>query len=114
MIDDSFYFGVEEDEEGANSPESFPVTYPFSATVPELGLALLKVRFRRPFAARPTCRSYVLSLLTYPPPPICEYLVCLAVRWWRFSWDGPVVFLRRSFFVVSLADRCSCRAPSRL
>ncbi|CAM9165011.1 unnamed protein product, partial [Scytosiphon promiscuus] len=43
VIDDSFYFGVEEDEEDANGPESFPVTYPFSATVPEIGLALLKM-----------------------------------------------------------------------
>jgi len=44
VIDDSFYFGVEEDEQDSNGPEKFPTTYPFSATVPELGLALLKVR----------------------------------------------------------------------
>lgn len=44
MIDDSFYFGVEEDEQDNNGPDRFPMTYPFSATVPEIGLALLKVR----------------------------------------------------------------------
>ena len=44
MIDDSFYFGVEEDEPGDDGPDKFPMTYPFSATVPEMGLALLKVR----------------------------------------------------------------------
>lgn len=47
MIDDSFYFGVEEDEGGPHGPDSFPVTYPFSATVPHIGLALLKVSRRR-------------------------------------------------------------------
>lgn len=39
MIDDSFYFGVEEEADDTQ----FPTTYPFSATVPEIGLALLKV-----------------------------------------------------------------------
>ncbi|CAM9304499.1 unnamed protein product [Ectocarpus sp. 6 AP-2014] len=43
VIDDSFYFGVEEDEGGPHGPDSFPVTYPFSATVPHIGLALLKM-----------------------------------------------------------------------
>lgn len=40
VIDDSFYFGVEEEtDEGGQ----FPTVYPFSATVPEIGLALLKM-----------------------------------------------------------------------
>lgn len=43
VIDDSFYFGVEEEEE-ADDAQQFPAMYPFSATVPEIGLALLKVR----------------------------------------------------------------------
>lgn len=43
MIEDSFYFGVEEEEE-ADDAQQFPAMYPFSATVPEIGLALLKVR----------------------------------------------------------------------
>ena len=42
VIDDSFYFGVEEEEE-AGEAQQFPATFPFSATVPEIGLALLKV-----------------------------------------------------------------------
>lgn len=63
VIDDSFYFGVEEDEEDAKGPESFPVTYPFSATVPEIGLALLKVR------GAATTRPATLSLLLASPPP---------------------------------------------
>lgn len=43
MIDDSFYFGVDEDEQDNDGPDKFPMSYPFSATVPEIGLALLKV-----------------------------------------------------------------------
>lgn len=43
VIDDSFYFGVEEEVDDGGQ---FPTTYPFSATVPEIGLALLKVRQR--------------------------------------------------------------------
>ena len=43
VIDDSFYFGVVEHEENADDSQRFPTTYPFSATVPRIGLALLKV-----------------------------------------------------------------------
>lgn len=40
VINDSFYFGVEDEEDDM---DTFPTTYAFSATVPEIGLALLKV-----------------------------------------------------------------------
>ncbi|CAM9436333.1 unnamed protein product [Ascophyllum nodosum] len=43
VIDDSFYFGVVEHEENADDSQRFPTTYPFSATVPRIGLALLKM-----------------------------------------------------------------------
>lgn len=42
VIDDSFYFGVNTEEDSGDS-QRFPTTYPFSATVPRVGLALLKV-----------------------------------------------------------------------
>lgn len=57
VIDDSFYFGVEEDEEDTNDPQSFPTTYPFSATVPEIGLALLKVRAALPRPPSPVAAA---------------------------------------------------------
>lgn len=43
VIDDSFYFGVVNREEDSGDSLRFPTTYPFSATVPRVGLALLKV-----------------------------------------------------------------------
>lgn len=59
MIEDSFYFGVEEEEE-ADDAQQFPAMYPFSATVPEIGLALLKVRHPPPTGSV----VFVLALLT--------------------------------------------------
>lgn len=43
VIDDSFYFGVVDREEDSGDSQRFPTTYSFSATVPRVGLALLKV-----------------------------------------------------------------------
>lgn len=59
VIEDSFYFGVQ--VEAADDAQSFPTTYAFSATVPEIGRALLRVR-ARPYA-----------------------LVRLILRWFGFS-----------------------------
>lgn len=79
MIDDSFYFGVEEEEE-TDDAQQFPAMYPFSATVPEIGLALLKVRYSPPI--RRPCLS-PLSPLTH-----CFFLNVRKAYWYDRVWKN--------------------------
>ncbi|CAM9620956.1 unnamed protein product, partial [Discosporangium mesarthrocarpum] len=48
VIDDSFYFSgvIPVEEEDSEAQIRLPITYPFSATVPEIGRALLKASKR--------------------------------------------------------------------
>lgn len=88
MIDDSFYFGVEEDEQGNDDPDKFPMTYPFSATVPQIGLALLKVRRGRRLLSymdqpRRLFRAAFLFVFRTPPPEISVFQC-----WFIVFWEG--------------------------